>query len=168
MNVEIAVPLKHLSDFWRTLQVLLINCEISLILTWSANCVIYEAGRVTTSPITDTKLYVPVVTLSANDNAKLLQQLKSGFKHIIIWCKYQSGVTTQAQNQYFDYLTDATFQGVNMNRLVILPFENAADRTLHTGYNTPKAKVEEYNVMIVGRNVFDPAVKMIKGHMLTF
>ena len=76
------VPLKYLSNFYRTLEMPLINCEINLILTWSANCVISNAApnQATTSTITDTKLYVPVVTLSTQDNAKLLQQLKSGFK----------------------------------------------------------------------------------------
>ena len=73
-NVEIMVPLKYLSNFWRTLEMPLINCEINLILTWSANCVTSNAAanQVTTFAITDTKLYVPVVTLSTEDNAKLL------------------------------------------------------------------------------------------------
>ena len=76
---------KYLSNFWKTLYMPLINCEINLILTWSANCVISNsaANQGTTFATTDTKLYVPVVTLSTDDNAKLLQQLKSGFKHII-------------------------------------------------------------------------------------
>ena len=69
---------------------LLINCEINLILTWSANCVLSKtnANQATAFAITDTKLYVPVVTLSTQDNAKLLQQLKSGFKRTIDWNKY--------------------------------------------------------------------------------
>ena len=73
-NVEIMVPLKYLSNFWRTLEMPLINCEINLILTWSANCVTSNAAanQVTTFAITDTKLYVPVVTFSTEDNAKLL------------------------------------------------------------------------------------------------
>ena len=80
------VPLKYLSNFWRTLEMALINCEVNLILIWSANCVIvytYIAYQGATFEITETKLYVPVVTLSTQDNAKLLQQLKSGFKRII-------------------------------------------------------------------------------------
>ena len=77
------VPLKYLSNFWRILEMPLINCEINLILTWSANCVIVStnvANQNETFAITDTKLYVPAVTLSTQDNAKLLRQLKSGFK----------------------------------------------------------------------------------------
>ena len=81
-GVEIMVPLKYLSNFWRTLEMPLINCEVNLILTWSANYVIVStnvANQGATFTITKTKLYVPVVTLSTQDNAKLLTQLKSGF-----------------------------------------------------------------------------------------
>ena len=66
----------------------LINCEINLILTWSSACVITIDTGAGTFAITDTTLYVPVVTLSTQDNAKLLQQLKSGFKRTINWNKY--------------------------------------------------------------------------------
>ena len=82
-NVEIIVPLKYLSNFWRTLEMPLINCEISLLLTWSVSCVIFStdvANQNATFAITDTKLYVPVVTLLQKDNEKLLEQLQSGFK----------------------------------------------------------------------------------------
>ena len=89
--VKLMVPLKYLSNFWRTCEMLSVNCEINLILTWSANCVISNAAvnQTTTFSITDTKLYVPVVTFSTQDNAKLLQQIKSGFKRTINWNKYQ-------------------------------------------------------------------------------
>ena len=92
-NVEIMVPLKHLSNFWRTLEMPLINCEINLLLTWSASCVMVStdvANQNATFAITDTKLYVPVVTLSQQDNEKLLKQLQSGFKRVINWNKYLS------------------------------------------------------------------------------
>ena len=92
-NVEIMVPLKCLSNFWRTLEIPLINCEINLILTWSTNCVIVSinvGNQNTTFEISDTKLYIPAVTLSTQDNSKLLQQLKSGFKRVINWNKYLS------------------------------------------------------------------------------
>ena len=85
------VPLKYLSNFWRTLEMPLINCEVELIYNWSANCVIIYTNvnnRVPTSTITETNLYVPEVTLSTQDNAKLLPQLKSGFKSTISWNKY--------------------------------------------------------------------------------
>ena len=85
------VPLKYLSNFWRILEMPLINCEINLILTCSANCFISNAAanQATTFAITDAKLWVPVVTLSTDNNTKLLQQLKSVFKRTINWNKYQ-------------------------------------------------------------------------------
>ena len=92
-NVEIMVPLKYLSNFWRTLEMPLINCEINLILTWSANCVIVStnvANQNATFAITNTRLYVPIVTLWTPENTKLLQQLKSSFKRVINWNKYLS------------------------------------------------------------------------------
>ena len=89
--VEIMVPIKYLSSFQRTLEMPLINCEIDLILTWFAKCIIIyynAADQVSTFTITETNLYVPVVTLSTQDNAKLLPQLKNGFKITITWNKY--------------------------------------------------------------------------------
>ena len=85
--------------------------------------------KATTFAITDTTLYVPVVTLSTQDNAKLLEQLKSGFKKTIKWKKYQSKLPIQAPNPYLDFLIDPSFQGVN--GLFVLLFENKADRTVH-------------------------------------
>ena len=104
-ETKIVVPLKRLSNFWRTLNIPLINCEIELILTWSKNCALADmtvraAGNNNDPPaivaptglefqITDTKLCVPVVTLSTEDDNKLLEQLKSGFKRTIKWKKYR-------------------------------------------------------------------------------
>ena len=85
-EVEIMVSLKYLSNFWRSREMPLINCEINLILTWSANCVIVStdvANQGATFSMTLTKLYVPLLTLWAQDNSKWLQQLKSGFKRTI-------------------------------------------------------------------------------------
>ena len=92
-DVEIMVPLKYLSNFWRTLEMPLINCEVNLILTWSSTCVLVAtdvANQNATFEITNTKLYVPIVTLSTQENTKFLQQLKSGFKRVVNWNKYLS------------------------------------------------------------------------------
>ena len=110
-DVEIIVPLKYLSNFWRTLKMPLINCE--LMLTWSRDCVITYSTGEGKFKITEPKVYVPVVTLSTQDNAKLLQQLKSGFKRIINWNKYESSVKTLAQNRYLNYLINPSFQEGN-------------------------------------------------------
>ena len=68
------MPLKYLSNFWKTFEITLINCKINFILTWSANCVIFEGNTEATLAITDTKPDASVVTLATQDNTKLLQQ----------------------------------------------------------------------------------------------
>ena len=115
-NVEIMVPLAYLSVFWRSLELPLINFEVNLILTWYVNCVIVSTNVTNQNSafaITNTKLYVPVVTLSTQDNAKLLQQLKSGFKRVINWNKYLSKPKLLAQNPNLNNLVEPSFQGVN-------------------------------------------------------
>ena len=110
-EVEIALPLKYISNFWRTLDIPLVNCEINLILTWSENCVITSKATRDADPdanpalaetnipsgatfeIKVTKFYVPVVTLSTEDDNKLLEQLKSGFKRTIRCNKYRTEMT---------------------------------------------------------------------------
>ena len=123
-DVEIMVPLKYLSNFWITLEMPLINCEINIMMMWSSTCVIVSTNvvnQVATFKITDTKLYVPVVTLSTQENAKLLQQLKSGFKRVINWNKYLSKPELLlAQNPNLNHLVEPSFQGVN--RLFVLAF----------------------------------------------
>ena len=91
-NFEIMLPLKYLSNFWKTLKMLLINCEVNLELNWSKKCIIVAttvADQRATFSITDAKIYNPVVTSSAQDNAKLHEQSKSGFKRTINCNKYQ-------------------------------------------------------------------------------
>ena len=87
------VSFKYLSNFGGTIKMSLINCEINLDLSMSEKCVIVPvtlANQGATFSITDTKLYVPIVILSIQDNVKLLKQLKSDFKRGINWAKYQS------------------------------------------------------------------------------
>ena len=103
---------------------LLMNCEVTLILTYSVNCVILY----TTFQITETKLYVPVVTLSTKDNAKLLPQLKSGFKRTINWNKYLAKPELSRRNPNLNHLVQPSFQIVN--RLFILAFERELKRAL--------------------------------------
>ena len=150
------VPLKYLNNFWRTLGMSLINCEVNLILTWSKDCVVTNSTGEGKFAITETKLYVPVVTLSTKDNEKLLQQLKSGFKKTISWNKYESSIKTFAQNRYLTYLINPSFKGVN--RLFVLSFENENDRTSHSTYYLPKVEIKNYNVMIDGKFFFDQTI----------
>ena len=135
---------------------LLINCETNVILAWSEDCVISSATGATKFEITDAKLYVPVKTSPTQDNGKLLQQLKLGFKRTINWSKYQQKVSPESQNQYLDFLIDSRFQGVN--RLFVLSFENDEDRKVHTRFYLPKVEIKDY-VMIGGENFFDQPVK---------
>ena len=139
-DVEIMVPLKYLSNFWRTLEMVLINCEVNA-----------------TFAITDTKLYVPVVTLSTQENTKFLQQLKSGFKRVINWNKYLSKPELLAQNPNLNHLVERSFQGVN--RLFVLAFENDDNRTSDEQYYLPTVEIKDYNIMINGENFFDQPIK---------
>ena len=97
-DIEIAVSLKYLSKIWRTHEMSLINYEVNPIITWSVNCVISNSTSSGTFETTDTKLYVSVVTASTQNNTKLPQQLKTGFKQTINWNKYPSKPTEQGQN----------------------------------------------------------------------
>ena len=138
-DVELAIPLKYLRNFWRALNIPLISCEISLELKWDKNCVKTSleqrgigGGNRDNSPtgatlaINGCKLYVPAVTLSKDDEIKLLTNLKSGFKREIIWNKYRSQMTTEAVNNNLNILIDPTF--TNVNRLFVLAYQNADDR----------------------------------------
>ena len=159
-DVEIMVPLKYLSNFWRTLEMPLINCEVNLILTWSSTCVLIATNipnQNATLATTDTKLYVPVVTLSTQENTKFLQQLKSGFKRVINWNKYLSKPELLAQNPNLNHLIEPSFQGVN--RLFVLAFEYDDDRTSDEQYYLPTVEIKDYNMMINGENFFDQPIK---------
>ena len=174
-SLEIVVPLKYLSNFWRNLDMTLINCEVSLTLTWSENCVLTDIKTQTaaaaqgdnparekvdaptnaTFKITDTKLYVPVVTLSAKDDNNFLERLKSGFKRTINWNKYRSEMNDQTKTNHLNYLIDPTF--TKFNRLFVLSFEE--DRTSFSEYYVPKVEIIDFNVLIDGKNLFDVSVK---------
>ena len=136
--------------------------------TWSPNCVIVStniANQGATFTITETKLYVPIVTLSAQDNAKLLTQLKSDFKRTIDWNKYLSKPELLAQNPNLNHLIEPSFQRVN--RLFVLAFENDTYRTSSKRYHLPNVEIKDYNVMIEGKNFFDQPIKKNKKHMET-
>ena len=133
--IELAIPLKYLGNFWRALNIPLISCELSLELKWNKNCVITSLedriidagppvirGNAPTSAtlsITDCKLYIPVVTLSKDDEIKLLTNLKSGFTRE--WNKYRSQMSTKANNNNLNILIDLTF--TNVNRLFVLAYQ---------------------------------------------
>ena len=154
------VPLKYLSNFSRTLEMSLINCEVNLILTWSSTCVIIASNipnQNATLAITDTNFYVPVVTLSTQENTKFLQQLKSGFKRVINWNKYLSKPELLARNPSLNQLVEPSFQGVN--RPFVLAFENDNDRTSVDEYYRPAVEIKDCNNLSNGENFFDQPIK---------
>ena len=154
------VPLKYLSNFWRTLEIPVINCEVEVILDWPANCVIIYINiddQVPTFTATETNLYVPVANLSTQDNAKLLPQLKSGFKRTINWNKYLAKSELLARNANLSHLIEPSFQEIN--RLFVLTFENDDQRINSKRYYIQNVEIKDYNVMIDGKNVFDQPVK---------
>ena len=169
-EVELAIPLKYLGNFWRALNIPLISCEVSLELKWGKNCVITSleqrdigggnrdnAPTGATLSINDCKLYVPEVTLSKDDEIKLLTNLKSGFKREIIWNKYRSQMTTEAINNNFKILIDPTFTKVN--RLFVLAYQNSDDRQSFSQFYLPKVLVKDLNVIIDELAFFDLPIK---------
>ena len=141
-KVEITVPLKYLSNFWRSLEMPLINCEVELSLSWIENCVlsggenidnagaVANTGTAATFKITDAKLYVPVITLLIEDNAKLVKQLSEGFKRPVHWNKYKVidnkvvEITDTNAEKYIRELLDSSYQGVK--RLFVFAYDNTA------------------------------------------
>ena len=167
-NVKIIVPLKHLGNFWRELNMSLINCEVELKLKWNKTCVLINkairaAGVIINTPInatltvTNCKLYVPVVTLRAIHDNKLLNSLKTGFKRTITWNNYRSRITNQTINNNLNILIDPTFTKVH--RLFVLAYANENDRTSYSQYYVPNVEIKNYNVIIDGKPFFELPVK---------
>ena len=158
-NVELAIPLKYLGNFWRALDIPLITCEVSFELKWNKNCVITSQqiavnldGGNTAAPanatlaINNCKLYIPVVTLSKFDEIKLLTNLKSGFTREKKWNKYRPQMTTEAIDNNLNILIDPAF--TNVNRLFVLAYQNADDRQSFSQFYLPRVMVKDYNVII--------------------
>ena len=159
-EVELTIPLKYLGNFWRALNIPLISCEVSLELKWDKNCVITSleqkdigggnrdnAPTGATLAINNCKLYVPAVTLSKDDEIKLLTNLKSGFKREIIWNKYRSQMATEAINNNLNILIDPTF--TNVNRLFVLAYQTANDRQSFSRFYLPNVMVKDYNLLLI-------------------
>ena len=140
-DAEVLAPLKYLSNFWRSLDLPLINCEVEIDLSWSKKCIKSEilvtpaiAGNPNVRPpfqarearqttgatfqLNNLKLCVSFIILSINGDIKFLENVKQGFKRTLSWSKYRSEITTQPKNKNLDYLIDPTFR--NVNRLFVL------------------------------------------------
>ena len=162
----------------RNLNIQLNICEVELILTRHKNCVlidkltretdydahpnVYEIDNPENAlfEITDTKLYVPVVTLSNENDIKLLEKLKPEFQKTIKWNKQRLQMSLQNNNNNLSYLIDPTF--MNVNRLFVLPFprnNNTDSRYSFSNYYVPKFKMNAFNVLIDGKSFFGLPVK---------
>ena len=154
----------------------LINCEVPLTLSWSKNCVItrlekklvtvaqggnpavYNDSAITaTFKIEDTKMYIPVVTLSTEKDNKLLGQLKTRFKRTITWNKYRLEMFNKTKNNNLNYLIDPTF--TNLNRVFVLSFENGTDITSFEECYLRKVEIKDFNVVTDGKPFFVIPVK---------
>ena len=142
----------------------LINCKVELSLKWYENCILSSAGTAATFAITDTKLYVPIVTLKTEDNTKLSKLLSDGFKRSIYWNKYKVidnifvEMTKNNEEKYIRELLDSSYQGVK--RLFALAYSNTEGNNKVSinsfkKYFLPRVKIESYNIEINGRNFYD-------------
>ena len=171
---KIAVPLKCLSYFWRSLEMPLINCKVELSLKWYENCILSSEDGNSVFAITDIELYVPIVTLSAEDNAKLSKLLGEGFKRSIYWNKYKviDNILVQIaainEEKYIRELLDSSCQGVK--RLFVLAYDNTAgDNQVsvdsYKKYFLPRVKIENYNMVINGSKFhYQPINDLIKKY----
>ena len=147
-DVKIAVPLKYLSNFWRSFEMSLINREVELSLKWYEDCILPSTGTAATFAITDTKLYVPVVNLKIEDNAKLSNLLSDGFKRSVYWYKYQTILKDHAQNENIRVRLDASFQDVN--KLFVLAYTRGNNVTKENDIMKIVQAVEDSDILLEG------------------
>ena len=155
-GVKIAVPLKYLSNFWRSLEIPLINCKVELSLKWYERCLL-TAATTATFKITDAKLYILIVTLSIEDNSKLSRLLNEGFKRPIYWKEYKVArnkiveIAVANREKHIRELLDSSCQGVK--RLFVLASDNTADDNQvsvdsYKKYFLPRVKITISKLMV--------------------
>ena len=167
-SVKVVVPLKYISNFFRLLEMPLINCKIKLNLTWKKECLLSTDAGNAVFIINDTKMYVPVVTLSKEDNKDFIEQQNKGFQRSIYWNEYKTKeINENADANVFKYINlDPSFQGVN--RLFVMAYNRAngqPTRNWQQKYYLPRIGLEKYNVIIDGRNFYhNPIESDIEKH----
>ena len=162
INVKVVVPLKYLSNFFRSLEMPLINCKIKLNLTCKKECVLSTDDGNAVFIINESKMYVPVVTLSKEDNKDFIAQQNKGFQRSIYWNEYKTKeINEDADANVFKYINlDLSFQGVN--RLFVMAYNRANGQPTRNGqqkYYLPRIDQEKYNVVIDGRNFYDNPIE---------
>ena len=161
-SVKVVVPLKYLSNFFRSLEMHLINCKIKLNLTWKKECVLSTDVGDAVFIISDTKMYVPVVTLSKEDNEDFIEQQNKGFQRSIYWNEYKTKeINENADANVFKYINlDPSFQGAN--RLFVMAYNRVDGQPTRNGqqkYYLPRIDLEKYNVIIDRRNFYDNPIE---------
>ena len=165
-SVKLVVPLKYLSNFFRSIEMPLINCKIKLNLTWKKECVLSNEVGAAVFIINYTKMCVPVVTLSKEDNKDFIEQQNKGFQRSIYWNEYKTkeiNATVNNNNpassvRYINL--DPSFQGVN--RLFVMAYNSANDQPTRDGqqkYYLPRIDLNKYNVIFNGRNFYDNPIE---------
>ena len=163
LNVKVVVPLKYLSNFFRSLEMPLINCKIKLNLTWEKKIVLSTDPGDAVFIVNDTKMYVPVVTLSKEDNKDFIEQQNKGFQRSIYWNEYKTkGQDKGANANEVKYINlDPYFQGVN--RFFVMAYiradNNQPTKDGQRKYCLPRINLEKYNVIIDGRNFYDNPIE---------
>ena len=160
-SVKIVVPLKYISNFFRSLEMPLINCKIKFNLTWKKVCVLSTDAGNAVFIINDTKMYVPVVTLSKEDNKDFLEQQNKGFQRSIYWNEYKTKEINENAdaNVFKDINLDPSFQGVN--RLFVTAYNSGNGQPTRNGqrkYYLPRIDLNKY-VIIDGRNFYDNPIE---------
>ena len=161
-SVKVVVPLKYLSNFFRSLEIPLINCKIKLNLTWKKECVFANQDGAPVFIINDTKMYVPDVTLSKEDHKDFIEQQNKGFQRYIYWNEYKTKeINENADANVLKYINlDLSFQGVN--RLFVMAYNRVDSQPTRNGqqkYYLPRISLNKYNVIIGGRNLYDNPIK---------
>ena len=161
-SVKVVVPLKYLSNFFRSLEMPLINCKTKLNLTWKKECVLSTDDGNAVFIINDIKMYVSVVTLSKEDNKDFIDQQNKGFQKSIYWNEYKTKeINENADANVFKYINlDPSFQGVS--RLFVMAYNRENGQPTRTGqqkYYLPRIDLEKYNVIIDGRNFYDNPIE---------
>ena len=179
-DIKFVAPLKNLSNFMFNLDFLLINSEIELILKWTEDCVLTEKAtrefraaedgppaldgvpainrpKDLKFSVTDSKLYVPVVTLQTEYQNQLYKELKTGISVDFTWSNNRSQMINQTATNNLKFLIDPTF--TNVNRSFVLAFPNEEERRSFSKYYTPTVEIKDYNVIIDGEPFYEIPIK---------
>ena len=162
LNVKVVLPLKYLNNFFRSLEMLLINCKIKLNLTWKKECVLSTGAGEAVFSINDIKLYVPVVTLSKEDNKGFIEQQNKGFQRFIYWNEYKTKEVNEDDdaNVFKCINLDPSFQGVN--RLFVMAYNRVNGQPTRNGqrkYYLPRISLNKYNVIIDGQKFYENPIE---------